>query len=430
MSKTPKKTQTPLELFNEAYHKMHGEHTKYSGMNFARRKYYDAHKKGTLDAYMAVALFVLNEKAEVNSNIWHAKKMINKARNMCINHGMPIPDATAGCSPGAGGRALAAVEICEQEAAAYAEQAAAATGGGLRVLPAIPQQGAASPAPFDPPPQMSPLEKPLILTSAPAREVPPQQSMLAGTQRVLMSASASVFDGVRVFLAAGKQKAQTLSADVGQKRLFQEEAYTESRKKTQAVGAPAYAGAAGGKAPAEQARPDVVYAKMDGVWNEKVVTAMQELDVRDIFKFDWLFVDADKELSTLTPDKAVACLEIMRTFKTDGHITNANRHFVSKARLMRQLYDLESADDIWQEMKAKKPEAYNPDDTEDDDEHEDAENEDDEEAENEDEKEAAPEIKKEKQDEAEVHIKQKKEDKAEVKIKKEKQDDYVIQIDD
>jgi hypothetical protein len=354
MSKTPKKTQTPLELFQEAYHVMHGKHTKYTTMDLARPKYYAAHKVGTLEAYLAAAHFVLDPKAEEGSHISMAKKKISKAVNMCIMQGMRIPDATAGSSPGAGGRAMPAVEISEAVAAAYAEQAADATGGGLRVLPATPQGGAASPAPY-PPPQRSPMDKALILTSAPPREAPPQESTLAGAQRVVMSASARVFDGVRVLMAAGKQQAP--AADVGQKRLFQEEAYTDRPTKTQAVGARAPAGAAGGKAAAEQARAEVVYAKMGGVWNEAVQTAMQELDSRNIFKFDCLFVDADKELSTLTPDKAVACLKIMRNFETDGHITNANHHFVRKARLMRELYDLQSADDILEGMKPKKPEA-------------------------------------------------------------------------
>jgi hypothetical protein len=351
MSKTPKNTQTPLELFQTAYKQMHGKHTKYTTMNLARPKYYKAHEIGTLDAYLAVARDVLIAHAEEKSDICHAKKKIAKAVNMCVMQGMLVPSATADASPVAGGRAMPAVEISEHVAAAYAEQAAAATGGGLRVLPAIAQGGAASPAPFVPPPQRSPLDKVLILTSAPPREAPAQESTLAGAQRVVMSASARFVDGVRVFMSAGKEQARTPTTDVGQKRLFHEETYTDRPTKTQAVGA------AGGKAPAEQARAEVVYAKMHDVWHEKVVAAMRELECRDIFKFEWFFVDADNELSTLTPDKAVACLEIMRNFKTDGHITNANHHFVSKARLMRKLYDLDAAADILQEMKTKKRES-------------------------------------------------------------------------
>ncbi len=326
---------------------MFAKHTKYTAMNLARPKYYKAHEIGTLDAYLAVARDVLSAHAEEKSDIWYAKKKIAKAVNMCVMQGMHVPNATADASPVAGGRAMPAVEISEQVAAAYAEQAAAATGGGLRVLPA----SAGSPAPFLPPPQRSPLDKALILTSAPLREAPAQESTLAGAPRVVLSASARFVDGVRVFMSAGKEQARTPTTDVGQKRLFHEEAYTDRPAKTQAVGA------AGGKAPAEQARAEVVYARMNGVWHDKVKAAMQELDSRDIFKFEWLFVDAEKELSTLTPDKAVACLEIMRNYNTKGHITNANHHFVSKARLMRQLYDLDSAADILQEMKTKKRES-------------------------------------------------------------------------
>jgi hypothetical protein len=108
MSKTPKKTQNPLELFQSAYHLLHGKHSKYTAMNSARPKYYKAHEIGTLDAYLAASQAVLNAQAEHKSEIWYAKKMISKARSMCIMQGMRIPDATAGSSRGAGGRAAKA----------------------------------------------------------------------------------------------------------------------------------------------------------------------------------------------------------------------------------------------------------------------------------------------------------------------------------
>jgi hypothetical protein len=347
MSKSPKKNQTPLELFQEAYGLMYGKHTKYTAMDLARPKYYAAHKIGTLDAYLAASHAINNALAEKDSDISKAKKLIRKAVNKCILLGMNVnaADATAGSSA-AGPKAVPGVVICDATAAAYAQP----------ILPAIPMQQAAvsimSPAPrkleFDPPPKWSPFDKAVVFTSAAPREAPPPVSIVDKTQRVLMSASAHIIDGVRGMFSAA-------APDVGQKRLVQHDAYSDRPKKAQAVG-----GAAAGKAPAKQ----VLYAKMNGVWDEKVVAAMEALESRDIYKFDWIYPDAQKELSTLPRDKAVECLRIMRVFKTDGNICNANNHFVSRARLMRDLYYLKSADEIFQEQN---PKDETGNDTEDDD---------------------------------------------------------------
>ena len=88
MSKTPKKTQTPLELFEQAYHELHGKPTKYTALKLARPQYYEAHKVGTLEAYLGAAHGVLNAQSEHKSEIWFAKKKIRKARDMCSMQGM------------------------------------------------------------------------------------------------------------------------------------------------------------------------------------------------------------------------------------------------------------------------------------------------------------------------------------------------------
>jgi len=342
MSKSPKKTETPMELFQKAYHLFYRQHSKYDKMNMARESYYTAHKIGTLEAYLAAAQGILNAKAEPG-RIHDGKEAVRKAVKKCIMLGIYAADATAGSSSSraAGPKAVPGVVICEATAAAYAQP----------ILPAIPMQEDAvsvmSPAPRElefEPPIKSAFDKALIVTSAAPREAPSPVSIVGQTNRVLMSASARFLDQVRVMLSSKTEQPKPAAPDVGQKRLMQQDAYTDRPKKAQAVG-----GAAGGKAPAEQ----VLYAKMNGVWDEKVVAAMQELESRAIYMFDWLTLEAEKELSTLHPDHAVMCLKIMRAFKTDGHITNANNHFVSKAQILRKFYDLESADEIFQEQNPK-----------------------------------------------------------------------------
>jgi len=323
-------------------------------MNDARPDYYRVHEKiGTLEAYMGAAIVVIASKADPGP-IQVGKKLLEKAVAKCKQQGIVPQFPQRSTSAAAGPKAKPAVVICEATAAAYAQP----------ILPAIPMQEAAvsvmSPAPrkleFEPPPKWSPFDKAVVFTSAAPREAPPPVSIVDTTHRVLMSASARFVDGVRGMLSAKPElHKQAAAPDVGQKRLMQHDAYTDTPKKAQAVG-----GAAGGKAPAKQ----VLYAKMNGVWDEKVVAAMKVLESKKIYMFNWLYPEAEKELSTLPRDNAVQCLRIMRDFKTNGNICKANEELVSRAQLMRGLYYLKSADEIFQEQN---PKDENGNDTEDDD---------------------------------------------------------------
>jgi hypothetical protein len=174
MSKTPKKTQTPLELFEAAYHLLHGKNSKYTAMNLVRPQYYEAHKKGTLEDYLPTSYDVLNALAEPGP-IKEAKKLIQKAVNKCIMLGIHPAEATVSSSA-AGTKDVPGVVICEATAAAYARP----------ILPVIPMQegvvSTMSPAPrklqFDPPQTWSPLDKVVVFTSTPPREAPPPVSIV------------------------------------------------------------------------------------------------------------------------------------------------------------------------------------------------------------------------------------------------------------
>ncbi len=166
MSKTQKKTETPLELFQTAYHLLHGKHSKYEKMRDARPDYYKVHDEiGTLEAYMGAALAVIDSKADPGP-IDAGKKLLQRAVAKCKQQGIVPQFPQRSTSAAAASKAVPGVVICEATAAAYAQP----------ILRAIPMQEGAvsmSTAPrkleFDPPPTWSPLDKAVVFTSAPPR---------------------------------------------------------------------------------------------------------------------------------------------------------------------------------------------------------------------------------------------------------------------
>jgi len=321
MSKTPNKTQNPLELFQAAYEKLHGKHTKYTAMNLARPKYYEAHKVGTLDAYLGAAPGVLNAQAEYKSEIWFAKKKIRKARDMCSMQGMRIPDATAGSSPGAGGRALPAIDISEEVAAAYATGAAPAGGSAARVV----VSGIAAATPLD--------NTNRVVLSAPCN---------AGMMRVPIGDS--LYKSITPAIAVGGAAA----AGVGFKREIEvvevlssddEQAKEPVTKKPTA---PRASSNADGKAPADERLETDDKGKP---WQTDVVVAMQKLTKKNGFSFQDMTTVAREKLCELPDHFRQWVLQLAADEALSR--SNVNKFIVKKAKSMQERFmdDKEEADE-------------------------------------------------------------------------------------
>ena len=325
MSKTPKKTQTPLELFEQAYHELHGKPTKYTAMKLARPQYYEAHKVGTLEAYLGAAHGVLNAQAEHKSEIWFAKKKIRKARDMCSMQGMPIPDATAGSSPGAGGRALPAIDISEEVAAAYATGAAPAGGSAARVV----VSGIAAATPLD--------NTKRVVLSAPCN---------AGMMRV--SIGDSLYKSITPAIAVGGAAA----AGVGFKRelevveLLSSDDEQAKEPVTKKPTAPRPMSNADGKAPADERLETDDKGKP---WQTDVVFAMQKLTKKNGFSFQDMTTAARDELCQLPNHYRQLALRLA----ADEALSrgSVNKLIVEKAKNIRKRFmdDKEEADEDQQD---------------------------------------------------------------------------------
>jgi hypothetical protein len=314
------KTQTPLELFQQAYHDMHGKPTKYTAMKLARPQYYEAHKVGTLEAYLGAAHGVLNAQAEHKSEIWFAKKKIRKARDMCSMQGMRIPDATAGSSPGAGGRALSAIDISEEVAAAYATGAAPAGGSAARVV----VSAIAATTPLD--------NTNRVVLSAPCN---------AGMMRVPIGDS--LYKSITPALAVGGAAA----AGVGFKRELEvvnvsSDDEQEKQPVTKKPTAPRPMSNAEGKAPADERLETDNQGKP---WQTDVVVAMQKLTKKNGFSFQDMTTVAREKLCQLPHHFRQWALQLA----ADEALSrgSVNKLIVAKAKNIRKRFmdDKEEADE-------------------------------------------------------------------------------------